>query len=173
LAKFRTDGDVFQIALRRVVYNEHQQREVLDGALTDSLPPLDSEKIQSKFKALDLSARAYFAHMMEFTLQKLTMAEIVRFKHPAFEEEKEWRLIAQPRLLKEDDDGVVNSLKFRASRGVPMPYIELLPEGKLLPIKSVRYGPTLERKRVEHSLGMLFRKHGYPEMRIEGSQIPV
>ena len=127
----------------------------------------------SKFSNLTEKGQAYCVSMCEFAFQRVALGEIVRFKHPAFEEEKEWRLIAQPKGLKADEEKFVDTLKFKTSRGMPMPYIELLPEGELLPITSVQFGPTLEKKRVEHALGVLFRKHGYGKTRIEGSEIPV
>jgi hypothetical protein len=172
LKKFRTEGNLCQVSLKKVIYAEPQQNKILRN-IADSMSQLGNGKIESKFNKLTKKAQVYCVRICGFAFQRIALGEIVRFKHPAFEEEKEWRLIAQPKGLEADEDKFINTLKFRASRGVPMPYIELMPEGKLLPITSVQYGPTLERKRVEHALNVLFRKHGYGEIRIAGSEIPI
>jgi hypothetical protein len=65
-------------------------------------------------------------------------------------------------------------MKFKSARGMLTPYVELKPHpGMLLPITSVRYGPTLDKKQADNSLSMLFSKHGYSGIDIHGSQIPV
>lgn len=174
LEKFRTENDNFTVRLSRVLYEEPQQNKLLEDLLTNFVTELERDTIESQFRNLDgTRPKMFCVRGFEHTLQLLALADIVRFKHPAFKEEKEWRLIAQPRALVTTDDQIVASLKFRPSREIPIPYIELCPREKLLPITSVRYGPTLEKKRVEHALTMLFKKHGYPPIKIEGSEIPV
>lgn len=174
LEKFRTERNIFNIRLEKVIYEQNSQREILEALLVDSVAELGREEIDSAYRKTSLAVQRGFAHVFVHYLETLALREIVRFKHPAFREESEWRLIAQPppRISGEYQDAVA-TVKFRPSHGVPTPYIELRPEGDLLPITSVRYGPTLERKRVEHALAVLLRKLGYPNIELVGSEIPV
>jgi hypothetical protein len=106
-------------------------------------------------------------------LQTFAINEIVRFKHPAFAVEKEWRLIVRPTSPNLNTKEIAY-LQFRTSRGMMVPYVELHPkEGALLPITSVRSGPTLDQRRVAKSLDLLFKQKGYGNIPINGSEIPV
>jgi hypothetical protein len=68
----------------------------------------------------------------------------------------------------------IEHLRFRTARGMMVPYLELRPkEGTLLPITSIQYGPTLDKKRVMKSLDLLFKQKGYPDIPVNGSEIPV
>ena len=154
-----------------MVYTKHKQKSILDRVIDDIASQLEKEPLQSKFQELTEKGKNYCAKMCDSLLKRFALKEIVRFKHPAFEEEREWRIIAQPKT-ESAELKVMQALKFKASRGVPSPYIELLPDGNLLPITSVRYGPTLEKKRVEQALDVFFKKHGYSQIR-DGSEIPV
>jgi hypothetical protein len=172
LGKFRSEDDLFQVDLKKVVYTKYQQKDILDQVIDDITSQLEKETIQSKFQELTEKDKNYCVKMCDSLLQRLALKEIVRFKHPAFEEEREWRIIAQPKTGSAEVK-VMQAMKFKASRGVPSPYIELRPEGDLLPITSVRYGPTLEKKRVEQALDVFFEKHGYSQIKVDGSEIPV
>lgn len=46
-------------------------------------------------------------------------------------------------------------------------------KGTLLPIQSVRYGPTLKQKQAVNALSLLFQQKGYPEIPFNGADIPV
>jgi hypothetical protein len=68
------------------------------------------------------------------------------FKHPAFAEEKEWRLVyvrlRLPELLPEESF----KLSLRSSKGMVVPFIRIMPcdeekDPVRLPVKSVRVGP--------------------------------
>ena len=86
------------------------------------------------------------------------------FKDPAYEEEQEWRVVQHGNTYY--GQTAVTS-DFRASRGKIVQFVELdftnsksKYRGKL-PLKTIRYGPTLDTKVTERSLGLLCREKGY------------
>jgi hypothetical protein len=107
-------------------------------------------------------------------LGTMVLTEIARFKHPAFCEEKEWRFVVIP-FLGPHVISPKGDMKFRTSRGLLIPYLELHPAGnsRILPIDSIRYGPTLESRRTEHALRLFLEQQGYKDVRLDGSDIPV
>ena len=109
--------------------------------------------------------------------QEMLVDGILSFKDQAFEEEREWRLIARPRqflLQGRDDRGKTpNRFYFRPSRGVLVPYIKLIPLKDKVPITSIRSGPSVDLSRAETSVRMLMSENGFPEIAFSGSAIPV
>jgi Protein of unknown function (DUF2971) len=93
----------------------------------------------------------------------------VQSKHPAFQEEKEWRLIVKnpsPALM-----------MFRAGHANIKPYVELhrkVNGAKApLPITKVYYGPTLRSgASLEQSIGWLLERYGYKDVPVEPCGIP-
>ncbi len=84
-----------------------------------------------------------------------TLSEIIPcIKHPAFEKEEEWRLIQNLR-----PDHKVELLEFRERKGELIPYIETYiyrdDTNPVFPIKSLRYGPSLDDERSKLSLQLL------------------
>ncbi len=95
-----------------------------------------------------------------------------RFKHPAFESEKEWRIVisafASVSTLK---------LNFRPSNRAVVPYIKTnrQPDGKL-PVVSVTVGPTLDQGLSELSVVDLLAARGYlgrAGVKINRSRVPL
>lgn len=174
LEEFRTDATRMTITLEKVIYNVSQQKKLLESFLADGMPELNNPEVQMEFKKLTAHGLEMFFTMFTSVMEIFALREIVRFKHPAFNDEREWRLIAVPKH-RSSSSGYDDSafIKFKPSHGVPTPFLELKPKETLLPITSVRFGPTLDKKRVEHALQLLFKKYGYPEISIYGSDIPV
>lgn len=91
-------------------------------------------------------------------------------KHAAFEEEREWRIIAL--------NPQVELLKFRSGTANIRPYVELswLAPGKpraVLPLVSVDFGPTLRSEdRPEEIIGWMLEKNGYTDALVRASNIP-
>ena len=100
-------------------------------------------------------------HTMPFYWAQLERASY-RFKHPAFEVEKEWRLVSW---------GDVHDEKYRAAQTLT-PFIELRlfsgrvehPEDKL-PVHSVRQGPGALGDATMVALDRFLSRSGYPETR--------
>jgi hypothetical protein len=93
------------------------------------------------------------------------------FKHRAFEDEQELRIISS--IVPSSDAGY-SDVKFRVRNGILLPYKELkLGNGKL-PITSITLGPGL-RDKAEYataSLEMILDKHDYKSVSIGLSSVP-
>jgi hypothetical protein len=111
------------------------------------------------------------------SMQDLLIEEILTYKHSAFSEEKEWRLVVRAREHYKqgtDDGGRTPPLvHFRESMGYPVPYVRLLPLRGTLPIKTVRSGPSLDFAHIQASVGLLLSLKGYSEVELLGSDVPV
>jgi Protein of unknown function (DUF2971) len=98
------------------------------------------------------------------------------FKDPAYREEQEWRLIQFGRVNFQD----VLKASFRTGGSRVVPYVELDfrlargPQRGKLPLKVIRYGPTLDPKVTERSLRLLCDAYGYNErhLTIRRSGVP-
>jgi hypothetical protein len=103
-------------------------------------------------------------HLQEF---------LVTFKHPAFYEEQEWRVIVAFRPSEQ-----LKSLFSRESRGVLVPYLSLeldVPDKDLpiLPVIEVVHGPTLHPDLTQKSLHSLLEQQGYDHVEVLGSTAPL
>jgi hypothetical protein len=93
----------------------------------------------------------------------------LKFKHPAFTHEREWRVVVQ--------DPEVSSLAFRAGHSDIKPYIELSPvmAGKSsdFPLKKIIFGPTLRHDEVLiETISLLLERHGHTGVEVESTGIP-
>jgi hypothetical protein len=166
-------GGFWDLRLAKVVYNSAVQQERINSFVKEALLSISESSLENVSegarKALMRDAISYIENRL--------LDEIVMFKNPAFKEEKEWRLIVRPRLFdppqnqESSSDGPI--FKFRASRGFLIPYLELHPEITHLPLKSVRFGPSLDAARAENSVRMLLGTRGYDGVKVTGSEIPV
>jgi hypothetical protein len=93
------------------------------------------------------------------------------FKHPAYEEEREWRVI-QFGTAPTGKRAVEPN--FRATRRGIVEYVELeLPSAKdRLPLQTINYGPTLDSNISNHSLKLLCQGKGYANVAITRSRVP-
>jgi hypothetical protein len=166
-------NDVYQAELQRVIYKQDIQIKLLQLVLEDVISALADKHVIELWKGFDTNTKQLFVVGLNTFFQGLATNEIVRFKHPSFEEEREWRLIIRPtspRLNAME----IKHLQFRTAKGDIVPYLELHPKkGKLLPIQSVRYGPTLKQKQAINSLSLLFQQKGYSDIPFEGADIPL
>lgn len=90
----------------------------------------------------------------------------LHFKHPAFEAEEEWRMLAFPEWLKGQ------SVQFRTSPLGVVPFLARKPrEGTLLPITKIWVGPSPHGTVSADALQTLLRSRGY-NIPVEASQIP-
>jgi hypothetical protein len=93
----------------------------------------------------------------------------LKIKHPAFHEEKEWRIVIQDPPLAE--------MKFRAGRSDVKPYLELRPapaeDSIKLPLKRVVLGPTLrDDDELKETIGLMLERYGYQDVLVASSGIP-
>jgi len=156
--------------LRKVLYHIEEQKQILNkilSAVRDSLFSRLTEVMS--FDSAESLAEEYAVIFENEVARYATF-----FKHKKFQEEKEWRLIYSP-----TENVYSNQIKFRSGRFGIVPYTEIgLPDGKnndhggLLPIVSVRIGPTaqpvLERKALDMLAG-----GKYPDIEILKSDVPL
>lgn len=98
-----------------------------------------------------------------------------RFKHPAFEDENEWRLIVLDIPEVEGRDRPSLERGFRSVNGLVVPYL-VVPFGKVggLPLRSVLLGARVDLQSNRTALQRLLRESGVPaSVRIEQSTVPV
>jgi hypothetical protein len=171
---FGVHGGWHRVRLSRVVYDLEEQNLLLTRLMTDAIATILDPHVEGLITGLEEKQRLAFVSMFRWFIDTMALAEIARFKHPAFREEKEWRLVVRP-LPGGTDAKKTGKLKFKPSRGMLTPYLELSPreDKSLLPIESVRYGPTLERRRAENVLNLFLRQRGYTNVQLHGSEIPV
>lgn len=163
----------YHTELHRVIYERQTQTLLLQLVLDDLISVLNQDSILRLWKSYGPEEKYLFASSFNIFLQTMALSEIVRFKDPAFEEEREWRLAVRPMSLKLNDPEV-QQLRFRTTKGNIAPYVELRPkQGALLPVQSVRYGPTLQQKQAVNSLSLLFQQKGYSGVTFDGADIPV
>jgi hypothetical protein len=157
------------VFVRRVIYNPKKQRELVQNTIDRACKLLDQVTHGKSIGQLDseiLSAFAVFLsdHLREF---------LFTFKHYAFSEEGEWRVIFP--FVRDDH---IDHLKFRDGSGMPVPYLELdlgarTPELPILPLVEVVHGPTLHPQLTKKSLYLMLQQHGYDHVEVVGSEAPL
>jgi hypothetical protein len=92
---------------------------------------------------------------------------LARCKHPAFQEEREWRVV---NWVSDDSERI----RFRSVRGELRPYVELSLEDSdgRLPLRSVVCGPTTDRNRGVEAVTLLLKGRGYRHTEVVASQVP-
>ena len=113
--------------------------------------------------------RALFTSLPEHDRSPAAFAHGVRelapsFKHEAFSEEAEWRLVSPYRLRP----------SFRPGRYFPIPYVvfELSPHQQPLPLAELLVGPTPQPEDALVAARALLDAHHLPEVTVRLSQIP-
>jgi hypothetical protein len=151
-----------QPVLRRVLYDQKQQRRLIRKWLTIAFDWEDvrrtaARRVTGRFQGDDVK----WKYLIWFVSESLRC-----FKDPAYEEEQEWRSVQYMGTV---DDEMPAPRGFRTSGDRIVQFIELdftKSRGKYhgkLPIKSIRYGSTLDQKVTERLLRLLCRDTGYAE----------
>lgn len=170
----RIPGEFWDLRLAKVTYNERIQKQRIDSLLKQAFIAIADSLIGARAAGAE---RAQLLADTVLYVAELLLDDIVTFKNPAFEEENEWRLIARPSLIRtqmaQQSEEEAASFKFRESRGSLVPYLELLPRAEKIPLRSVRYGPSLEGSRVENPVRMLLAGCGFQRIGVTGSELPV
>lgn len=161
------------VRLVRVEYLTGNQLRKLQGIIMDFVTALGIVPVE-----INASSETREALIREIILwlEEVFLQEIVTFKHPAFKDEQEWRVVVRPtRLGGNYDPGQQAEVpfKFRHLRGSVVPYVELKPTDPKLPIASVHFGPTLDATRTKNPIEMLLAANGFTHVPIEGADIPV
>jgi hypothetical protein len=93
-------------------------------------------------------------------------------KDPAFQEEKEWRLVVTASTAR-DADGNPRGTQYRPEHGLLIPYLPIAIEtrDKEFPLSSVRIGPGGPELAVR-SIQTFLQEEGYSNARVESSVVP-
>jgi hypothetical protein len=155
-------GDV---RLARVEYRRFAQYSAIQAIVKDSI--LQIAKLVDDNPPPSPETKGLLSDIVEW-FEEMLLQQIVTFKHPAFKDEREWRIIVRPDKVSCDE-----SIKFRTLRGSLIPYVELSPRRAKLPISSVYFGPSLEPSRTKKPIEMLLRANGFGSLEVNGTDIPV
>lgn len=162
-----------KVQIRKVIYDIDKQESYIKIAIdsvcrlfessTNNLPLDDLENNEDHI--LPNFAAMISMHLREY---------LYTFKHPAFAEEDEWRIIRPYNNTSED----TARLKFRQYNSISIPYMELgtkdIKNGiPFLPIVKVTHGPVLHPQLAKKSLTLIMLQNGYSHAEIAGSQTPL
>jgi hypothetical protein len=142
--------------IKRCIYKENGQFDQLRKVINSTSDQISSIMTEEREKKL----------LLDFILKFMKLAPI--FKHPKFEAEREWRIIAG---LKSE---VTKSIEFRSGQSMIIPYIEIpLPrDGENLYINKIVIGPTHERELSKASIEYLLRSKNVKFDEVQCSTIP-
>jgi DUF2971 family protein len=152
-----------EAALLRCIYDEQQQAEILDYALTylrDEYEKRLDAGLPSRNLLTEFGAH-FFGHLL--------MAASC-FKHPAFREEQEWRL-----TIRGPAPGApALSVKSRPGRSSLIPYVEvaIATEASPVSIASVVVGPCPNPPLAVDALRVLLTEYGFEARRVATSIVP-
>jgi hypothetical protein len=142
------------VKLLRVVYDESQQRQFIESA------------IEQLLKAFDTHGEQEVLNCVPRVFSEMSLC----FKHHAFGEEQEWRLVFMPR-------GAERFVEVRVSRGRLLPYASMpfCNRDEQPPYVSVVHGPTLEAENTQKAIQMLIGKANryWDRVNVSGSDAPL
>jgi hypothetical protein len=152
------------LALRRVLYDPDEQQAACQSLIEAVVPVLDADPRDNELQ------KSFARNLVDGVVELASWC-----KHPAFEEEREWRIV-----YVRNNDASKLAVHHRVSRGLLVPYVELelpSPVGTLvghLPLRAINLGPGPEpmlKKAGVNSLLADFPHYG--EVSIEGSAAPL
>ena len=128
----------------------------------------------------NLQHKELLVHLSTNSINKLLSDIALRFKHPSFAEEKEWRLLYIVDYFADDflDYDFLN-LNFRCSNGRLIPFMNLGltmnhdNEVCKLPINKIIHGPAVNPHLTQKALEQIIGKYKYSNVKIGGSSVPL
>lgn len=154
------------VILNRVIYDPKEQRRILRGFVEAACEAAARSEGLRERNDRDTGLDWIF-----LTLHQCLAEWLNCVKAPAYREEEEWRLIAYGRVARKQ----VLAPSFRTTDSHVIPYVAI-PIGKKgkgaarIPIREVRFGPTLEPNLTERSLKLFLEHCGYDLRRVKISQ---
>jgi hypothetical protein len=166
------------IGLAKVIYDPEEQHRMITevesptfaylGMLIDRLVEMVQTTELDRVRKWLAKWSVHAVSAMMFALFQMAY----RFKDPCFKEEQEWRFI---HLREKDDQEIV---KYRTAQGLIIPYIEFPihsadPDEFCFEIDSITCGPHVRGDLAERSVRMLLKKHGFDNVAVRSSTIPI
>ena len=150
----------------QVIYNRKTQNHIVSDLLNLSNQIWENNK--RNFVMCE-----NIVQWLRFTFERIRYG----FKHPAFESEKEIRIILRMQeqvfdsllIGGEFEDG--REMDIRAMKGIYMPYVQVGFDTKA--IRSIMVSPTVKDKAAIDSVSLLLKKYGYYSCPVYKSQIPL
>lgn len=163
------------VSLVEVLYEPEQQRSVAQDILEQAITSLhDSrerwQEVWSEEVAVAALAQRAAAALFRFAL---------RLKHPAFREEREWRIIYVRRYSWKDRQQPRLEIKHRSSRFGIVPYVELDLTIKtddfddVIPVIEAYHAPSERPQLARGGLRSLLDTLGYEGTTIRGAKAPI
>jgi hypothetical protein len=87
----------FDTRLLKVIYDPQEQEQIIHSVITAYLEEIENKDLYTIRP--DPRQKMRFQSRLGLFLQELLLEQVVRFKNPAFAEEREWRIVARPRLI--------------------------------------------------------------------------
>lgn len=140
-------------------YDKQQQLNELKGLIDKYLPTVATIMSSTAPDPIDLLALATEA-------AKEMPLRCAKFKHPAFEEEKEWRLVVGPL------PGNSGHICYRPGERVIIPYVEIDFRTSGLPLKRIIVGPGPHQIRNVGSLRQMLIVQGFTGVEVLPSEVP-
>lgn len=160
----------FNLRLAKVIYMKQLQTQRIRRVLRDAIRAIDAEFGET------VVTDVHLANEVVVLVEELLMDEIVRYKDPAFVDEREWRLVARLDFRRDPPEKKLSEeslFRFRSAGGYVVPFINLKPRDGKLPLASIRFGPSLNFNRYEDPMRLYLAAHGYSGVDVSGSGLPV
>jgi len=147
-AKDTGPSNTGQLSLQRVIYQQGEQEVFVDALLSRILEAAAADHHPSRWR-----------YLADIIVASLVPAVVSRLKHPAFADEKEWRLVWRARP----------GLRFRVDRRGLVPYLlcrfsdDSHSHWGLPPIAEIRIGPSDSARLTKTAVVELLRARGFPE----------
>jgi hypothetical protein len=156
-----------------LIYDSAQQKGQV-RALAQSFATTLSEQLKRATPGDEAQHQLLIKTVTDFASPMYT--QLVQFKNAAFSEEQEWRVV---RALGAYPSGL-DRINIRLGPSGFVPYLLIdelvIAEGEhagRLPIREVRFGPSMHPELTEKGLRLLLDKHGYSYVAIRPSTVPL
>lgn len=153
--------------LNRCIYTPSSQRARIEKAMAEHI-----DRVRSHHTPVASGHRALHRWLIrsKFTWDLTYTVPII--KHPAFSEDKEWRLISTPKTEELEPEKKIDPVQCRSAKGRIIPYREIkLPRG-LLANAHVVVGPTPYPEETKASVKRLFRQVTGVAVGVKDTKVP-
>lgn len=158
------------LAFVKVNYAVEEQKAILRNIIDKAMVIIEAE-----YNKIHSSDQERFRRVATACLGSVITKLAPFYKHWAFENEQEWRIVR--RKWKGDETESLKHVSFRSSRNMLIPYMSTdftCEPDDLLPLKKIYLGPKLKNSNAENSLEMYLKSLGYKDVmpELEDSVIP-
>lgn len=149
----------------RVSYDVDEQENLILNLIERAEALFDIE-----YEQLNNKERKIFPSVAARSLSSLIWQLAMFYKHPAFRNEREWRIVTKRwgrRVMSGVPANALQNVQFRLSHNMLVPYLELdftsRDNPNLLPLKKIFLGPKHKEVKIKDSLEMYLVTLGYED----------